>query len=237
MSSIVTIPYNFKSDIDTIINYLSKKGWIYEGCGSDREPYSTKWCESLEKGIINANYNIIDWGCGYGRFLNYLLTKDISNFKYYGFELHGNNNGDLLIDFCKTHYSQCNNSDRIIKFGYIDDVELINEATKNCNVILLGSVFTHMDIKDSIKFLNKFDKFINNGGYIIFSLITERNIYELIGKGAYGIENGYACVFHSDKELEILSNNNKYHISNISKFQTDHTIKHDIFVLKLNVHR
>ena len=228
------IPYNFKTDINYIIEELRSKGWMYKGCGSDHEPYSTKWCESLDKGFIDSNYCIIDWGCGYGRFLNYILTKKINKFKYYGFELHGEKNGDLLIDFCKTHYLDVNNPNIIIKFGYVDDNKLLNEALKKCNTILLGSVFTHMSIDESLLFLKKFDDFIMNGGTIIFSLIIENNIYKLMGKGAYGISNGYACVFHSNTELRHLCKNERYKIQNIGKFQTDHKIKHDIFKLTLN---
>ena len=174
-------------------------------------------------------------GCGYGRFLNYILTKDIDKFKYYGFELHGEKNGDLLIDFCKTHYLNLNNPNRIIKFGYVDDIKLLDEATRNCDSILLGSVFTHMSMNDSLLFLEKFDNFIMNGGNIVFSLIIEQNIYKLIGPGAYGIPNGYSCVFHSNNELQQLCKNKRYKIQNLGKFQTNHTIKHDIFKLTSNI--
>ena len=231
---ITKIPYNFKSDIDTIIKHLRSKGWMYGGCGSDQEPYSSKWCESLDEGFIEKTYCIIDWGCGYGRFLNYLLSKNIDKFKYYGFELHGKNNGDLLIDFCETHYLNLNNSNRIIKFGYVDDTKLLDEARQNCNTILLGSVFTHMSIEQSILFLEKFDSFIMNGGTIIFSLIIERNYYKLDGPGAYGIATGYACVFHSNKQLLQLCKMGRYKIIHICKFQTNHILKHDIFRLTSN---
>ena len=58
----IKIPYNFESDIKGIIEGLQSRGWMYGGCGSDHEPYSTKWCESLDKGLIDGNYCIIDWG-------------------------------------------------------------------------------------------------------------------------------------------------------------------------------
>lgn len=232
---IVKIPYNIETDFDTISKHLLSKGWMYRGCGSDNEPYSTKWCESLDEGFIDKNnYCIIDWGCGYGRFLNYLLSKGIDKFKYYGFELHGEKNGDLLIDFCNTHYLDLNNSNRIIKFGYIDNTKLVDEATQNCNTILLGSVFTHMLIEDILLFLEKFDNFIINGGTVVFSLIIEKNRYDPRRPGAYGITSGYRVVFHSINELQKLCRNDRYKIQNICKFQTSHVLKHDIFRLTVN---
>lgn len=229
------IPYDFKTDIGGIIKCLRSKGWIYEGCGSDYEPYSTKWCESLDKGLVGSNYCVIDWGCGYGRFLNYLLTKGVDRFKYYGFELHGERNGDLLMGFCKAHYLGSNSLNRVVKFGYVDDNELLDEALKNCDTILLGSVFTHMSIDDSLSFLKRFDSFVANGGAIVFSLILEKNVYELHGPGAYGIPNGYECVFHSTNELKQLCRNGRYKVRNLGSFQTDHTVKHAIIKLTSNI--
>ena len=78
------------------------------------------------------------------------------------------------MDFCESHYLTLNNPNRIIKFGYVDNNQLLDEALKNSNTILLGSVFTHMSINDSLLFLEKFDNFIINGGTIIFSLIIEK---------------------------------------------------------------
>jgi len=235
--SVIEIPFSFESGVDKVIGSLRQEGWYLHGSGSDREPYTSEWCKSLDNGIdaLWRGYNIIDWGCGYGRFLNYLLTRAVKKFKYYGFELHGAKNGDVLLNFCKRHYSPLNCADRLIKFGYVDDDELINEAMGNCNTVLLGSVFTHMGIEDSLKFLEKFHDFICKGGIIVFSLIIEKDKYELVGKGEYGIEDGYAVVFHSQKELQMLSNKGKYSISNIGSFQTDHHVKHDIFVLRNNV--
>ena len=93
-------------DSKLIIQKLISQGWSDIGCGSDEEPKSTKWCKSLEKGITDKKeYNIIDWGCGYGRFLTYIIRNNMNNFKYYGFELRGNTHGDLLIDFCKENFS------------------------------------------------------------------------------------------------------------------------------------
>jgi len=206
---------------------------MYNGCGSDNEPYSTEWCKCLMEGINKNKLNIIDWGCGYGRFLNFLLVKNINSFKYYGFELHGEKNGDLLINFCNENYISQNTSERLIKFGFVDNEELIKESLENCSTILLGSVFTHMAIEDVIQLLEKFKDFISSGGEIVFSLITEKNKYELNGPGAYGIKNGYDCAFYSQNEIERMTFDNKYKIEKITDFQTDHVIKHGIYKLSL----
>jgi hypothetical protein len=232
----MNIPYNFETDVKNIIKELVSKGGP-AGAGSDYMPHTLSWCKCLNSGFKDT-YNIIDWGCGYGRFLNYLLSKKIEKFKYYGFELRGENNGNVLINFCNKHYLKCNDSNKIIKFGFIDEDNIVNEAIKNCDILLLGSVFTHLNINDSINILKKFDNFITDGGKVVFSLITEKNIYKEIGPNCYNNDNNiqtFGVVFHSDNEINLLNCNNRYKISLINIFETDHDIKHNIYSLKYNL--
>ena len=79
---------------------------------------------------------------------------------------------------------------------------------------------------------------IINGGTVIFSLITEKNSYQEIGPNCYNNSNDmqtFGVVFHSKKELDLLNCNNRYKISLLGSFQTDHTIVHHIYSLKSNL--
>jgi len=229
----LNIPYDFENDIEVILKYLVKEGWMYDGAGSDRQPYSENWCKSLEKGI-GSNYkngiSIIDWGCGYGRFLNYMF-KTLKNFTYYGFEIPSINNGDLLIDFNKKTYERYNDENKKINFGFIDDYELINSAINNCNTVILGSVFTHISLADSKNIILKFEQLLKKqNGCIVFSVILADK-YELVGPGAYGDSSAYEYVTHTAKQINTLTFN-KYKINKIVDFKTDHWAIHTI--LKLN---
>jgi hypothetical protein len=221
--TIFPIPYR-SQDIKNILEYCD-----IDGAGSDEEPWTTKWCQALATGIGEMEgVSLIDWGCGYGRFLNYMLTENVRNFRYYGFELKGKR-GLALNDF-NQNYLPLNDDHRTIKFGFVDNQDLIDEAVQNCSTILLGSVFTHMRIEDCVEFLNTFDE-VTKKGSIVFSLIMDTEYF--LGPPAlvYEIENSYCIVRHTEKELDMLTIGGKYKIVKCCDFLTSHKEVHTIFHL------
>ena len=225
------------TDNREIINLLLRRGWTDHGCGSDDELHSNRWCECLSEGRRDkTSYNIIDWGCGYARFLLHIMKEGKVNTRYFGFELRGKTHGELLIDFCRENYSHLDTKEgSSIKFGYVDNEELVKEAKNNCTTMLLGSVFTHLSLESSKAILKRFDDFIINGGEIVFSLILSAdNVDNQVTPGVYENPDCFAVVYYSHDSLNALTLDNRYKIEHVSEFQTDHTLKHDIFRLTIN---
>ena len=113
-----------------------------------------------------------------------------------------------------------------VKFGYVDDNQLINDAKTNCNTMLLGSVFTHLTIDDSIEILKKFDDFIVDGGEVIFSIVmSTKNKYECVHReGVYENSKCFVVTYFTDNELKKLTLNDRYKIEYVCKaftFQDD----------------
>ena len=226
------LPYRAKEEIDRVIATLMQQGWMFRGCGSDYPPYTEKWSEALSLGIgskFTDGLSVIDMGCGYGRFLNFLLIKNIKKFTYYGFEIAGPKNGDILTSFNKKIYAHLNDADRKISFGFINDDNTTSEAIENCDTLLLGSVFTHIRIEDAIEVIKKYEKILEKeNGSVVFSSIMGDE-YSLIDEGCYGCEKTYGVVRHTNKEIGELTLNGKYLIEKITTFQTpnvgyDHTM-------------
>jgi SAM-dependent methyltransferase len=240
-------PFRTLEEINEVIDKVHQEGWMYgqpqkneppsirgrHGCGSDKPPFTERWCEALSTGIgskLKDGLSILDLGCGYGRFLNYLYIKKINKFKYYGLEIPGDKNGDVLIKCNKEKYEPFNNSDKKIRFGFVDDEDLVNEAIENCDTLLLGSVFTHLSIEDSILIIKKYEKILEKeNGSIVFSLIMGGD-YKLAGT-AYDCTRAYAHSIYTKKELEKLTINNKYKIKEVCEFKTDHEYIHTIYEL------
>ena len=223
-----------------IIKRLRRLGWSDIGCGSDEEPYSTEWCKCLSKGRRDkTSYRIIDWGCGYGRFLIHIIKGGIRDARYYGFELRGKTHGELLINFCQENYSHKDIERYSIKFGHVDNEELIEDAKNNCTTMLLGSVFTHLNVESSIAILERFDDFIVSGGEIIFSLILARDDkYKEKDRGVYENSDCFAVVYYSKDSINALTLNSRYQIDHICVFPTPDVekgtaINHDIFRLTI----
>lgn len=232
-SKLLPIPFDFNDyNIRRVINYINDEcdGSRFRGCGSDYLPHTVKWCNTLHEGIGELeDVAIIDYGCGYGRFLNYMLNKKINNFKYYGLELRGVR-GNGLNRF-NENYLSFNDENRVIKFGFSDEQDLINEAIQNCNTILFGSVFTHWKIEDSIEILRTFDEIIKKGK-AVFSLIIDKE-YHCYNDMIYDVKDTYSLVTHTFEQLKMLTFNDKYKIQEMSHFDTSHSVTHTIFSLAL----
>jgi 2-polyprenyl-3-methyl-5-hydroxy-6-metoxy-1,4-benzoquinol methylase len=210
-----------------IIHELASNGWMHPGgVGSDHEPWNTKWCEALSSGVgdkFKEGLCIIDWGCGYARYYNW-LTSFFDNFTYYGFEVHGPKNGDLLVNFCRQKLS-----DPRCTYDYIDS-DTVDTAITKCNVVLLGSVFTHISIKDADGIVKRFSKLLDKGGSLVFSVIIADNYS--IGTPAYGVEGSYDEVQHRRDQIETLARDNNCELREASHYQTNHTYVHTIFEMK-----
>jgi len=222
------IPWSSDAEISEIIATLNADGWCWAGCGTDYQPGSDAWAHSLSRGVgskFKNGLSIVDLGCGYGRFLNYMYRNNINEFKYYGIELRSPNNGDPLVKFNKKMYEPFNSPSREIIFGFEDDEDFVNNAIERCDTLLLGSVFTHLRIEESVKIIKRFEKLINKErGSVVFSVIKS-DVYSLEVEGAYGHPHTYGVAYITQAELELLTLNGKYQLKELGEFpaSTGHT--------------
>lgn len=204
------------NDIYKLIEELQRRGWMYPGVGSDHEPQNTNWCEAQSEGIgkfFQEGLKMIDWGCGYARYYNW-LTGLFHNFKYYGFEPRGPRNGDILIEYCRK-----NLYDPRCVYDFIDNDTVVNQAIDECDVVLLGSVFTHISIEDADSVVKKFSKILDKGGYIVFSIILANEYF--IGDKAYGLEDSYNVVRHKKEQIEQLARQNNAQLDTVTTYMTE----------------
>src|SRR5438105_3164612 len=122
------------------------EGPINGGCGCEDEPLSSLWCAALAEAMgdrYGEGMKILDYGCGYARFFNF-LTGRLKDFTYYGLEApdSATGHGQRCIHFAKTSFG----ADRRGKFGFVGS-ELETEALREVDVILLGSIFTHLSFE------------------------------------------------------------------------------------------
>ena len=209
---------------------LGDQGWITpDGVGSDQEPYSTTWCEALSHGLgekFKEGMWVIDWGCGYGRYYNWLEAV-LEDFFYYGFEPRGKNNGDLLIKFCRKTFELAHEP---CLFEFIDNDEVVVNALLTCDAVILGSIFTHISIEAAHKLVQKFTPLLDRDGVVVFSVIIGDEY--TLGEPAYEVEGSYHLVTHTEKQIEELAEKNDCTLTKTGSFTTNHEQEHFIYRLQ-----
>ena len=202
-------PWKF-SDYERIVGHLQRQGYMWYGSGSDDN--SEEWCRSLLTGPFEDNLKkvkIIDLGCGYARLLNFLLLSSLKQFSYYGIEIPGPKT-DVLINTSRKLYDHFNGPDKKIEFGFTNDSEFIDRAIEECNTLILGSIFTHLAVEDSIDIIKRYEKILDKkNGSIIFSLImgSEYRLFQPNTYNTEGDENpiAYGVTYYTRDQLNALT--------------------------------
>jgi hypothetical protein len=151
------------------------------GVGADDEPVSSLWCASLAEAIgerYQEGITLLDYGCGYGRFFNF-LTGRLRNFTYYGLEIPNcpTQHGERCIQYAKETFG----ADRRAKFGFSES-ELEDEALNAAHVVLLGSVFSHVDFERFQLLFRRFMPVLDRGDAVVFSILLADG-YKCTGPG------------------------------------------------------
>lgn len=110
------------------------------------------------KDVLKDDCRIIDYGCGGDATLRYTLKNHYPNSTYYGLDIEqniGDNNGfnDLIND----------------KNEYFYKIDKLNEVLPKSDGMILGSVFTHLDISLIEDVLNKTLPYYKKGFQLGFS--------------------------------------------------------------------
>jgi SAM-dependent methyltransferase len=152
-------------------------------CGCDDEPASSLWCASLAEGMgarFREGVRVLDFGCGYGRFFNF-LTGRLRSFAYFGLELSGSvtEHGEQCLRFAVSAFGK----DGRAEFGFTG-TDFEKRALKEAEIVLVGSVFPHLDFKRLDQLFSKFIPVIEKGGAVVFSILLSDE-YRCVGPGFY----------------------------------------------------
>ena len=197
--------------------------------GSDEEPFSSIWLASLSEAAgqhFREGLRVLDYGCGAGRYCDF-LDQRLENFGYYGVEKRGSSlrHGEKSIRVATRIFRH----DRRARFGFIGS-RLEEEAIRNVDVVVLGSIFTHLDFREVRQILAKLRPVIERGGTVVFSAFIA-NEYRLEGRDAYGFIDCYSRVWFEPEQLAQLANQEEWQLSEQESFLAQGVNLHRIFAL------
>ncbi|MEO9529066.1 class I SAM-dependent methyltransferase [Roseibium sp.] len=169
--------------------------------GCDDEPVSSLWCACLAQAMgphYREGMTVLDYGCGFGRFFNF-LTGRLNDFRYYGLEVEGtpSKHGDACLDYAGRTFG----GDPRARFGAIESA-LEAQAIREADVVLLGSVFSHIDRAMMDAIFRKFLPVTDAGGAVVFSVMIGDS-YAATGPG-FLLDMGpafYQTVTYTDADI------------------------------------
>jgi SAM-dependent methyltransferase len=176
---------------------------------------------SFREGLI-----VLDYGCGAGRYAQFLRQR-LKTFQYYGLEKQGSafRHGEKSIKIARKLFRW----DGRVKFDLIGS-RLEATALAQSEVVVLGSIFTHVDSEELEHVLKKLQPVVTRGGKIVFSIFIADQ-YQLEGKGAYGIENCYERAWFTAEQLQQLCDQNGWAAAEKESFVAQDVNVHRIFAL------
>jgi SAM-dependent methyltransferase len=197
--------------------------------GSDQEPGSSLWLGSLSEAMgesFREGMTVLDYGCGAGRYAHFLRQR-LKRFRYFGLEKPGSTfkHGEKSIKIAR----------RLFRWAPGVRIDLIGsrleaDALARADVVVLGSVFTHVDLDELQLILRKLQPVVARGGRIVFSIFTA-DAYRLEDKGAYGFENCYGRVWFTEKQLRGLCDEHGWVATEKDTFVAQDVNVHRIFAL------
>lgn len=135
----------------------------------------------IKKSGLPVNSRFLDIGCGRGRILNILLT--------FGFTGVGIDTQDICLEICKKRLQ----GKQIELKSNLEDVE------GTFDLIIMSSVLEH--IKDDQLYLKKISKYLNKGGYFLFTVPGDMRLY-----GKRDIAYGHYRRYEKQELIEKLRN-------------------------------
>ena len=123
--------------------------------------YVKETCKSLGR-PITANSKILDFGCGWGRFIRFFL-KDVKEENILGVDVDPE-----IINICQSSVGYGN-------FEVVNSQPPTNIETGSIDLIYAYSVFSHLSENTAINWVKEFSRILKNGGVLIAT--TERKAF------------------------------------------------------------
>ena len=169
---------------------------------------------------------VLDYGCGAGRYAQFLRQR-LKRFDYFGLEKPGSTfgHGEKSIEAAKRFFRW----DWRARFGLIgSSLEL--KAMARVNVVVLGSIFTHVDFDELCRILEKMRPLLLRGGKVVFSIFIAGE-YRLEHKDAYGFDDCYSRVWFTEEQIRRLCDQNDWVLVEKESFVAQEVNVHRIFAL------
>lgn len=157
------------------------------------------WFAALSEGLgdnFREGMTVFDYGCGGARYLNFIHQR-LDNYRYYGLEKKGGD-GELVVNALGRMFSDSDVSN--VHFGLLGD-ELEEEALRESDAVILGSIFTHLKFDKFIEIFDKFLPLLNRGGVVSFSVFLAEELCVVGDCGCYGIEDCYSVSYYTVKHM------------------------------------
>jgi 2-polyprenyl-3-methyl-5-hydroxy-6-metoxy-1,4-benzoquinol methylase len=200
--------------------------WVSMGHGTDEEPMQSLSQSTFAKAMkekYGDGMKILDYGCGTGRFANF-LSKRLKNFKYIGLEKAGGT----------TYWGETSVRDGLINAGHDDRFRLgftesllEKKAIEESDVVLLCSVFTHTTIEETHRIISKLMPIVNRGGRVVFSMI-HADTYSLNGS-LYGFDQCYEVTYNTKEQVEEIARKFNANVKLEEEFLADWCYLHSIY--------
>ncbi len=197
--------------------------------GTDEEPGSSLWLASLSEAAgesFREEIAVLDYGCGAGRYAQFLRQR-LRSFEYYGLEKPGSalQHGEKSIETARKLFRW----DRRIRFNLIGS-RLEAKALSRVSLVVLGSIFTHVDFDELRHILQKMRRVLSRGGKVVFSIFLA-DTYRLEEKGLYGFEDCYSRVWFTQEQIQHLCDQNDWVLAEKESFVAQEVNLHRIFAV------
>ena len=200
--------------------------WVSIGHGTDEEPMQSLSHSTFSKAMKEKycdGMKILDYGCGTGRFANF-LSKRLKNFKYIGLEKAGS----------ESMWGEMSVRDGLINAGHDDrftlgftETQLEKNAIEECDVVLLCSIFTHTTIEETHRIIDKLMPLVKRGGRVIFSMI-HGDTYSLNGS-LYGFNECYQVTYNTKEQVEEIARKFNANVKLEEEFMANWGYLHSIY--------